>query len=94
MKKSYIYGQLIDLVERNIQGRIKRGATGTNVPGPPLQGSPPWWHLFVLDKIGEGGVLSTLFCIFNNCYFISSLNKLQICHAIKQLYIHNIMSKH
>ena len=45
-------------------------------------------------QIGEGGVQSTLFCIFNHCYFISSLNKLKICHTIKQLYIHNIMPKH
>jgi len=44
--------------------------------------------------IGEGGVQSTLFCIFNHCYFISSPNNLKICHTIKQLYIHNIMSKH
>ena len=40
-------------------------------------------------QIGKGGVQSTLFCIFNNCYFISSPNKLNICHIIKQLYIHN-----
>ena len=44
--------------------------------------------------IGEGGIQSTLFCIFNHCYFISSPNKLKFCHTIKQLYIHNIMPKH
>jgi len=44
---------------------------------------------------GEGGVQSTFFCIFNHCYFISSPNKLKICHTIKQqLSIHNIMPKH
>jgi len=45
-------------------------------------------------RLGEGGVQSTIFCIFNHCYFISSPNKLTICHTIKQLYIHNIMPKH
>ena len=44
--------------------------------------------------VEEGGVQSTLFCIFNHCYFFSSANKLKICHTIKQPYIHNIMSKH
>jgi len=44
--------------------------------------------------VGEGGVQSPLFCIFNHCYFISSPNKLKICHTMKQLYIHNIMPKH
>jgi len=44
--------------------------------------------------VGEGGVRSKLFCIFNRCYFISSTNKLKICHTIKQLYIQNIMPKH
>jgi len=43
---------------------------------------------------GEGGVQSTLFCIFNHCYFISSPNKLKICHTRKQFYTHNIMPKH
>jgi len=33
------------------------------------------------------------FCIFNHSYFISSPNKLKICHT-KHLYIHNIMPKH
>ena len=42
----------------------------------------------------ESGVQSTLFCIFDHCYFISSPNKLKICRTIKQLYIHNIMPKH
>jgi len=42
----------------------------------------------------EGGVHPTLFCIFNHCYFIFSQNKLNICHTIKQLYIHNFMPKH
>jgi len=45
-------------------------------------------------NIGEGEVQMTLFCIFNHCYFISSPNKLKICHTIKQLYIHNTMPKH
>ena len=94
MKKSYICGQFIDLVECNIQDRIEGGATGEIAPGPPLQGGPPWWHLFVLNKMGKVEVLSTLFCIFNNYYFISSPNKLKICYAIKQLYVHNIMPKH
>jgi len=44
--------------------------------------------------VGEGGVQSTLFCIFTHCYFISSPSKLKICHTIKQLYINNIMAKH
>jgi len=44
--------------------------------------------------LGESGVQSTLFCILNHCYFISSPNKLKICHTIKQLYIHNIMPQH
>jgi len=44
--------------------------------------------------LGEGWVESTLFCIFNHYYFISSPNKLKICHTIKQLSIHNIMPKH
>jgi len=44
--------------------------------------------------IGEDGVQSTLFCIFDHCYFVSSPNKLKICHTVKQLYIHNIMPKH
>jgi len=44
--------------------------------------------------VGEGGVQSTLFCIFTHCYFISCPNKLKICHTIKQLYINNIMAKH
>jgi len=44
--------------------------------------------------VGEGGVQSTIFCIFNHCYYISSPNKLKICHTLKQLYIHNIMPKH
>jgi len=42
----------------------------------------------------QGGVQSTLFCIFDHCYSISSPNKLKICHTIKQLYLHNIMPKH
>ena len=29
-------------------------------------------------SLGEGGVQSTLFCIFNHCYFISSPNKLNL----------------
>jgi len=45
-------------------------------------------------KVAEGGVQSTRFCSFDHCYFISSLNKLKICHTIEQLYIHNIMPKH
>jgi len=49
---------------------------------------------FCFYTVREGGVQSTLFCIFNHCYFISSQNKLKICHTIKQLYIHNIMPKH
>ena len=36
---------------------------------------------------------STLFCIFDHCYFISSPNKLKICHTMKQRHIHNIMPK-
>jgi len=32
--------------------------------------------------IGQDKVQSTLFCIFNHCYFISSPNKLKICHTI------------
>jgi len=44
--------------------------------------------------VEEDGVQSTLFCIFDHCYFISSPNKLKICHTIKQPYIHNIMPKH
>jgi len=44
--------------------------------------------------VGEGGVQSTHFCIFNSCYFISSPNKLKICHTIKQLCTHNIVPKH
>jgi len=52
-------------------------------------------YTFLVKNIcREGGVQSTLFCIFNHCYFISCLNKLKICHTIKQLYIHNIMPKH
>jgi len=43
---------------------------------------------------GKGGVQSTLSYIFKDCYFISSPNKLKICHTIKQLCIHNIMTKH
>jgi len=42
-------------------------------------------------KVGEGGVQSALFYIFNHCYFVSSPNKLKICHTMKKLYIHNIM---
>jgi len=42
----------------------------------------------------EGGVQSTLFCNFSHCYFISSPNKLKVCHTIKQLYIHNVMLNH
>ena len=45
-------------------------------------------------RLEEGGVQSTLFCIFNHCYFNSSPNKLKICHTIKQLYIQNIMQQH
>ena len=55
--------------------------------------SPCWSELW-LSKVGEGGVQSTLFCIFNHCYFNSSPNKLKICHTIKQFYIDNIMPKH
>ena len=33
------------------QGRIKGGATGAIAPGPSLQGSTPWWHLFVSNEI-------------------------------------------
>jgi len=33
------------------QGRIKGGTAGAIAPGPPLQGAPPWWHLFILIKI-------------------------------------------
>ena len=51
-------------------------------------------HFILLHYTGEGGVKSTLFCILNHCYFISSPNKFKICHTIKQLYIHNIMPKH
>jgi len=43
---------------------------------------------------GESWVQSRLFCIFDHCYFISSPNKLKICHTIKQLYIQNIIRKH
>ena len=36
----------------SMQGRIKGGgATVAIAPGPPLQGGPPWWNLFVSDKI-------------------------------------------
>jgi len=48
----------------------------------------------IILHIGEGGVQSTLFSIFNQCYLISSPNKLKMCHTIKQLYIRNIMPKH
>jgi len=50
---------------------------------------PPAKH-----ALGEGGVQSTLFCIFNHCYFSSSPKKLKICHRIKQPYTQNIMTKH
>ena len=33
------------------QGRIKGGAMGVIAPGPPLQGAPPWWNLFVSNKL-------------------------------------------
>ena len=33
------------------QGRIKGGAMGAIAPGPPLEGGPPWWTLFVSNKI-------------------------------------------
>ena len=33
------------------QGRIKGGATGAIAPGPPLQEGPPWWNLFISNKI-------------------------------------------
>jgi len=33
------------------QGQIKWGATGEIAPGPPLQGGPPWWNLFVSNKM-------------------------------------------
>jgi len=32
------------------QGRIK-GGNGGSCSGSPLQGDPPWWHLFVANKI-------------------------------------------
>jgi len=44
--------------------------------------------------VGGGGWGTVDTCIFNQCYFISSPNKLKICHTIKQLYVHNIMLKH
>ena len=54
-----------------------------------------WNSLMLLQNwVGEGGVQSTLFCIFSDCYFISSSNKLKLCHTIKQLYVNNIMPKH
>jgi len=40
----------------------------------------------LFSRLGEGGVQSTLLCIFNHCYFILSPNKLTFCHTIKQLY--------
>ena len=45
-------------------------------------------------NVREGGVQSTLFCNFNHCSFVSSPNKLKICHTTKQLYIHNITLNH
>jgi len=33
------------------QGRIKGGTMGAIAPGPPLEGGPPWWNLFVSNKI-------------------------------------------
>jgi len=42
----------------------------------------------------EGGVQSTLFFVFNHSYFISSPNKLKICHTIKQHYTQDITPKH
>jgi len=33
------------------QGRIKGGGNGGNCPGPSAPRGPPWWHLFVLNKV-------------------------------------------
>jgi len=33
------------------QDRIKGGATGAIAPPPPLWEAPPWWNLFVSNKI-------------------------------------------
>ena len=30
---------------------LRGGATGAIAPGPPLQGGPPWWNLFVSNEI-------------------------------------------
>jgi len=40
MKKSYICGEFIDLVECNIQGRIEGGGNGGNCPGPSAPRGP------------------------------------------------------
>ena len=53
--------------------------------GRPREGicPPPFWMITQsVQTCGRWG------------YFISSPNKLKICHTIKQLYIHNIMPKH
>jgi len=54
-----------------------------------LSGREEWSQTScVFHQVGEGGVQSTLFYIFNYCYFISSPNKLKFCHKIKKLCIH------
>ena len=66
------------------------------IAAPSQSQDYPSKHCYVLSEVysREGWLQSTLFCIFNHCYFISSPSKLKTCHAIKQLYIHDIMQKY
>jgi len=48
---------------RDSQGRIKGEETGAIAPGPPLQRGPPWWNLFVSNKI----LAWKIFVIQNRC---------------------------
>ena len=48
------------------QGRIK-GAQRGDCPGPPVAKGPPWWNLFVSNKI----LVSKIFVIQNNSILYS-----------------------
>ena len=50
-----------------------------------VQNSQNFPRFCTKQYVGECGLQSTLFCIFNHSYFISSPNKLKICHTMKQL---------
>ena len=76
------------------QGRIKGGGvTGAIAPSPGLQGGPPWWHLFVLNKIFVWKIV-VIYKKYNNTTLYSDVALSIIIMIFLQVWLSASFSNH